>query len=1291
VLNFLGRHLWHKSRVLVLSAGKMVRKAVRTYSQILTDFARADEEDARIRAFYEPSGARAAVRPSADPGLQKQRPVSAARKHRYAHMLDWNDDVSAIVNVDKHDGGARVGTLAAAFAADRKGNASRALTAALNCAMETASRLQQLPPAPTTSHTSRLAMRLLRAAQTPLPVPISPPGSTTATPRPDMPTPFTSAADPNHNSDPTAASTGLLGLTSTTSPPSSPQRYTGRPTPSAAAAAAASSALDGSIFIPAGSANLDLEEQQHLAIASGTLLNSSARMLYYGSAKPRVSSARDRASGLISGGGGGDASSRPVSAPSHKSSPPLSSSSQIPRAPPMLQLPLGRASLTATWAPSPASVRRRPNSALPGSARLSASGSAVASTRRQASQLVSPSSRRRSTTASVVTLSLQATVPASAVAASSSPLASERHRTHRSSFSSFENVGGGGDAVEMAPSVSVETARSLGMNPRQLHQVQPKHGPSNGLFVRDPVGPQLIPNRRMAMTRPVSAPPSGNATAAYGGEAAEESPPVSMRGNSPHQQQQVWPPSPSWQPNTVLSPPRHQQQQQQRGSVSPQRQSGSSPSPSPQRRAMRHDESFRSVASEHTVTSAPSCGSVAVAAAAAAANAAVSSGIALARRRNAALVGARKALWAQIAGAAGVLPYEAQDPDGGVLDGAAAAGSRSGDDGAAAAAGSSPYLEAYLAQQAVVGPSSDASSRMQLRMDSPEQLRPTQHYSHLSHNHRSNVASESGGSFGMEPSAAYLVASASLASASMHASTAVLDDPDTTAATGDSSEPSATAATASSGSHKGSGREGGSSDGAQAFFRAGGGAGAHGSVLRVPSVIKRHHGGYGGGGGRPGNDDAGDATTTPSGSKRVQWGANVWSPRHRIQQHNAAVPATGGSTDAASELGRDSSGIQLSPDGGAGGTASPPADLGRPPRYPALGPLGVGSDCSGSELVFPAGATSPMSSISPGFNGSSGHHPARKRPPSRLQTERDPDDDDGDSDLPSLEVSTAAGVLDRAAQSPRALDTRCGGSAGGAEAPLPSFTDPEFYQLTALVDRTEDVQGWLFNVYLTDITPGNPLARRVCIATCTTADEHKQLLVLPQPAARFYPAAATSQDQSTPSPRPLRPLPPSPLISPPELLPWVSRPEQLFGHWLRLEAFAIAPVADKVVDAITYMGRLDTDLPPPPQPKLSKLHVVDIRPAIAAATNATAAAAAAASTATAGATGFSDAGGSSSNRRGRPSSASSVSTLAAALGRQQLSSAGNAAQAQARLAAEVALAGRQRPASAHVRGTPTWT
>ncbi|EFJ46292.1 hypothetical protein VOLCADRAFT_93422 [Volvox carteri f. nagariensis] len=186
--------------------------------------------------------------------------------------------------------------------------------------------------------------------------------------------------------------------------------------------------------------------------------------------------------------------------------------------------------------------------------------------------------------------------------------------------------------------------------------------------------------------------------------------------------------------------------------------------------------------------------------------------------------------------------------------------------------------------------------------------------------------------------------------------------------------------------------------------------------------------------------------------------------------------------------------------------------------------------------------------------------------------------------------------------------------------------------------------GWLFNVYLTDIAPGNPLARRVCIATCTTADQHKQLLVPPPPAARLRPASAspsssaatatataaathpsrsnsTAPRPSTASPRPLRLLPSTPLISPAELLPWISRPEQLFGHWLRLEAFAIAPVADKVVDGMIYMGQLDDNnnnngggMAQPPQPKISNLHVVEIRPAAAAAAAHAAAAAAGSST-----------------------------------------------------------------------------
>lgn len=127
--------------------------------------------------------------------------------------------------------------------------------------------------------------------------------------------------------------------------------------------------------------------------------------------------------------------------------------------------------------------------------------------------------------------------------------------------------------------------------------------------------------------------------------------------------------------------------------------------------------------------------------------------------------------------------------------------------------------------------------------------------------------------------------------------------------------------------------------------------------------------------------------------------------------------------------------------------------------------------------------------------------------------------------------------------------------------------------------------------------PGEPSARRTCIASCTLADPDNHLLVPPPPPP----------PPSTPHPFSAQP-PAGPLalqshrgdgalthlISPADLLPWVSSPEQLFGHWLRLEAYAIAPQAHKVVDALVYMGPLD--VAPPRPPLLSKIQVVDVRP-----------------------------------------------------------------------------------------------
>eukprot|EP00198_Chlamydomonas_reinhardtii_P001175 XP_001690510.1 predicted protein [Chlamydomonas reinhardtii] len=111
-------------------------------------------------------------------------------------------------------------------------------------------------------------------------------------------------------------------------------------------------------------------------------------------------------------------------------------------------------------------------------------------------------------------------------------------------------------------------------------------------------------------------------------------------------------------------------------------------------------------------------------------------------------------------------------------------------------------------------------------------------------------------------------------------------------------------------------------------------------------------------------------------------------------------------------------------------------------------------------------------------------------------------------------------------------DAAAAGSGGRAQA-QPAYTDKGFYELVARVEEPADVQGWLFNVYLTEIVPGESVARRTC---------------------------------------------------------------QLFGHWLRLEAYAIAPVAEKVVDGVTFMGLLEDAQDPPPPPKLSKLQVVELSP-----------------------------------------------------------------------------------------------
>ncbi len=171
-------------------------------------------------------------------------------------------------------------------------------------------------------------------------------------------------------------------------------------------------------------------------------------------------------------------------------------------------------------------------------------------------------------------------------------------------------------------------------------------------------------------------------------------------------------------------------------------------------------------------------------------------------------------------------------------------------------------------------------------------------------------------------------------------------------------------------------------------------------------------------------------------------------------------------------------------------------------------------------------------------------------------------------------------------------------------------------------------------MYITDVSIDRDApARRFCVASCTTADAANQLLVphprvwhahagahsgrpcfslshgvAPHAAASVWAArkragslacAPAVPRSAAPAPRPPHPRSQADgdgpelrsLLSPALLLPWVRRPEQLFGHWLRLEAYAIAPVAEKLLDAFVFLGLLEDADDPPPAPKAAKLNV----------------------------------------------------------------------------------------------------
>ncbi|KAL6758901.1 hypothetical protein V8C86DRAFT_2584305 [Haematococcus lacustris] len=112
--------------------------------------------------------------------------------------------------------------------------------------------------------------------------------------------------------------------------------------------------------------------------------------------------------------------------------------------------------------------------------------------------------------------------------------------------------------------------------------------------------------------------------------------------------------------------------------------------------------------------------------------------------------------------------------------------------------------------------------------------------------------------------------------------------------------------------------------------------------------------------------------------------------------------------------------------------------------------------------------------------------------------------------------------------------------------------------------------GWRFTVYLSDLgKQGARCGLRTRIATLTTADQEGRLLVTDR--AGELTCVINAVDQ----------------------LPWVSHPSQLQEHWVRLEAYAISPVAQKCVDSVLFLGP-EHARGEPPNP--SAMDIIEYRP-----------------------------------------------------------------------------------------------
>lgn len=130
------------------------------------------------------------------------------------------------------------------------------------------------------------------------------------------------------------------------------------------------------------------------------------------------------------------------------------------------------------------------------------------------------------------------------------------------------------------------------------------------------------------------------------------------------------------------------------------------------------------------------------------------------------------------------------------------------------------------------------------------------------------------------------------------------------------------------------------------------------------------------------------------------------------------------------------------------------------------------------------------------------------------------------------------------------------------------FTKEFYFLHVKLVETQARLLGWEFSVTITDVTDPNRLLRHTF--KNLRVNEHMHIVFKPPHQVHLSPA---------------------------DDIPWVSAPESLFMHTLRIEVYATHPARSKVVDSMVFfgdvipdesVGTLAASKPSPPLPPPSR-------------------------------------------------------------------------------------------------------